>query len=235
MDLSYTPHQGHLWFLGNIFSYVIILSPLFFYFKKNEDGKIVSWIKKIFTNPMGLLLVTLAFVAEAFIMRPYPYEMYAITWHGYILGLLAFFFGFCFVLSGDPFWNMIVKWRWVFLSTAVLLFILRIVYFNMSSPVYLLVVESDAWIFSVFAFGFKYLNRGSKTLDYLSQAAYPIYILHMIFLYLGSMLLFPLDLEVRLQFILLLLFTFGGCFAVYELIIRRINFIRPLFGLKRMG
>ncbi len=233
MNVSYMPNAGHLWFLGNIFSYVVILSPLFFYFKRNENGKVVAFIKKIFSNPVGLLLVIAAFIAEALIVKPYPYELYAMTWHGYFLGLLAFFFGFCFVLSGDPFWNMILKWRWVFLLAALSLFILRVVQFKMGAPVYLLVTEADCWIFSVFAFGCKYLNHSGKALTYLSQAAYPVYIVHMVFLYLGSMLLFPLEVDVRIQFILVLLFTFAGCFVFYELIIRRINFIRPLFGLKR--
>jgi len=233
MDLRYTPYPGHLWFLGNIFSYMIVLSPLFFYFKNNVNGKVVTLIKKIFSNPLGLILVMAAFVAEALIIHPSPYELYAMTWHGYFLGLLAFFFGFCLVLSGDSFWSMILRWRWLLLSAAMLLFILRITYFNMNSPVYLLVAESDCWIFSVLAFGCKHLNRPGKALTYLSQAAYPVYIVHMIFLYLGSMLIFPLDLDVRLQFILVLLFTFAGCFAMYELIIRRVNSIRPLFGLKK--
>jgi membrane-bound acyltransferase YfiQ involved in biofilm formation len=233
MDLHYIPNEGHLWFLGNIFTYVIIFSPLFFYFKKNENGKVVSLIKKIFSNPLGLLIVMLAFIAEALIMKPYPYELYAMTWHGYVLGLLAFFFGFCFVLSGDPFWNMIMKWRWLFLLSAIVLFVLRIIQFKTGAPIYLLVPESNCWIISVFAFGCKYLNRESKALTYLSQAAYPVYILHMIFLYWGSAFIFPLELDVHLQFILVLLFTFAGCFAVYELIIRRINLVRPLFGLKR--
>lgn len=52
-----------------------------------------------------------------------------------------------------------------------------------------LVIESNCWIFSVFAFGYKYLNPG-KVLRYLSQAAYPIYIIHMICLYLASLLMF---------------------------------------------
>lgn len=232
MDLSYSPHQGHLWFLANIFSYVLILSPLFFYFKINGNGKVVGLIKKIFSHPPGLLLVISSFIAEALIIKPYPYELYAMTWHGYFLGLLAFFFGFCFVMSGDSFWKMILKWRWLFILTAILLFILRVVQFKMNVPAYLLVVESDCWIFSVLAFGFKYLNRPGKTLTYLSQAAYPVYILHMIFLFLGSVLIFKLPIDVRLQFVLVLLFTFTGCFGVYELIIRRINFVRPLFGLK---
>jgi len=109
-------------------------------------------------------------------LKPFPYEMYAMTWHGFFLGMLAFFFGFCFVLSGSVFWNMVLKYRWMFLLLAIGLFIIRLVYFSMNTPVYLLVTESQCWIVSVFAFGYKYLNRGGKTLTYLSKAAYIFYI-----------------------------------------------------------
>jgi hypothetical protein len=232
LDLSYSYNPGHLWFLGNIFAYVLMLSPVFFYLKNNENGKIVQFIKKMFITPLGLLPVIAAFALEVLILKPYPYELYAMTWHGFVLGLLAFFFGFCFVLSGDGFWQMIYRWRWLFLVTAITLFVLRINIFKLNVPGYLLVTESDCWIFSVFAFGYRYLNHGGKILAYLSQAAYPVYILHMIFLFLGSMFIFPLGLPVQVKFLLVLLFTLGGCFLTYEFLIRRINVIRPFFGVK---
>ncbi len=230
--LEYAPNPAHLWFLGNIFVYVIILSPVFFYLKKKEEGSIAGWIKKGLSNPLGLIIVTAAFVVEVLLLEPAPYEMYAMTRHGFFLGLLAFFFGFCFVLSGVAFRNMLLKWRWLFLAAAISLYTYRLLQPQMNVPDVLLVVESNCWIFSVFAFGSKYLNSSGKALRYLSQAAYPIYIIHMIFLFLASLLVFPLKMDVHLKFILVLLLTAGGCFAFYEFIIRRINIIRPLFGLK---
>ncbi len=228
--LTYNP--GHLWFLGNIFVYVVMWSPLFFYLKRNENGRLTRTIKRILSHPLGLLLVIAAFVAEVIIVQTNPYELYAVTWHGFFLGMLAFFFGFCFVLCGDPFWNMLLKWRWLFIVAAVALYTYRLFQFQMHVPNYQLAVESIFWIISVFALGYRYLNHPSRALSYLSQAAYPVYILHMIFLYLASALIFPIDMEVQLQFILVLLFTFTGCFLTYEFVIRRVNIIRPLFGLK---
>ncbi|MBK6263945.1 acyltransferase family protein [Marivirga sp. S37H4] len=231
-ELNYSDNPGHLWFLGNIFVYVVILSPLFFYLKIHENGRLVSLIKKVFSNPLGLIFVFATFIAEALWVNPTPYEMYAMTWHGFFLGLLAFFFGFCFVLSGDTFWKMLLQWRWLFILAAVWLYSYRLFQFQMRVPAFLLSIESIFWIISVFAFGYKYLNRPGKVLNYLSQAAYPVYILHMIFLFLGSLLIFPLDIDSRLQFILVLLFTGMGCFVTYEFIIRRVKFLRPLFGLR---
>ena len=139
-----------------------------------------------------------------------------------------------FVLSGPSFWNMILKWRWLFFFAGVSLFIYRLLQFQMRVPAYQVAIESNFWIFSVLAFSYRYLNHPSKALNYLSQAAYPVYILHMIFLFLGSFLIFPLDIPVQLQFVLVLLFTVIGCFTCYELI-RRVDIIRPIVGLKRNG
>ena len=165
-------------------------------------------------------------------MNPVLFELYAMTWHGFYLGLLAFFFGFCFMVGGYPFWNMLLKWRWVFLIVAVALYVYRLQQDQMKVPNIQLVVESNGWIFSVFAFGYKYLNHPGKALRYLSQAAYPIYIIHMLLLFLVSSLIFPLNLDVRLKFVLVLSLTVTGCFVLYEFIISRIDFCRLLFGLK---
>lgn len=234
-DMTYLPGPGHLWFLGNLFVYVVVLSPLFFYLKRNEEGRLVSWIKRVFSNPLGLLLVIGAFVVEVLLVNPMPFELYAMTGHGFFLGLLAFLFGFCFVLCGHTFWEMILRWRWLFFAVAVTFFAMRLVYFQGDTPNYLLVVESNCWIISLFGFGYKYLNHPGKVLSYLSQAAYPVYILHMIFLYLGSYFIFPLAIDVRIQFVLVLLITITGSFITYEFLIRRIAFMRPLFGLKRIA
>ncbi len=229
---NYIYGPAHLWFLGNIFAYVVILLPVLFYLNENEEGRIVTGIKKLLSNPLGLLAIIMTFIAEVVFIDPHPYEMYAMTWHGFVLGLLAFFFGFCFVLSGSVFWDMMLKWRWLFLIVASILFAYRLTQFQMQVPAYLLAIESCAWIFLIFAFGYRYLNHPGRTLRYLSEAAYPVYILHMIFLFLGSMLISPLAIAVQLQFTFVLLFTTIGCFVFYELLIRRINIIRPLFGLK---
>lgn len=231
-EIKYLPNPAHLWFLGNIFIYVILLLPVFFYFKKNENGKVARVIKKWLSTPFGLLIVIAAFVAEVLLVNPQPYELYAMTWHGFFLGLLAFFFGFCFALSGAPFRDMLLKLGWWLLAAAVLLYSWRLLQPRMQVPAYLLAIETCCWIFTVFAFGYRYLNRPGKMLNYLSQAAYPVYIIHMVFLFGASVLVFPLDMNVYLKFSIVLILTVAGSLTFYEFVIRRTRFIRPLFGLK---
>jgi hypothetical protein len=231
IGISYMPNPAHLWFLGNIFVYVILFSPLFYYLKRNTEGKLASKIKKTFSRPLCFLLVIFAFIAEAWLVKPVPYELYAMTWHGFWLGLIAFLFGFLFVFGGHSFWKIVLKWRWIFLVIAVTLYIYR-AFFGFKTINGQIVIESCCWIFSVLAFGHKHLNFSNKALTYLKDAAYPVYIVHMMFLYLSSALIFPLSIVTPLRFIIVLIFTFTSSMAFYEFIIRRFKFSRVLFGLK---
>ena len=232
MPLFYYPHVGHLWFLGNIFVYVIFLAPIFFLIRSYPIGNFMKGVRKVVGNPLGLMLVTTFFMLEVIMVKPQIFELYAETWHGFFIGLLAFFFGFLFVASGKVFWDGILKWRWFYTGLALFLYIIRFLVFDLKSPGYLMALESNCWIFGVFGFGYKYLNRPSALLSYLSQAAYPVYIIHMFVLYAGSALILPMELPLFVKFVLIVLFTGVVCFLLFEFIIRRIGFLRPLFGLK---
>ncbi len=228
----YKVNPGHLWFLGNIMVYVILLSPLFFYLKRNPEGKVKHFMIRVLGNPIGLVLIAAFFVVETWLVAPELYPLFAMTYHGFFLGFLAFLFGFCFIYVDKPFWKSVLKWRWMFLAIASIMFGYRFLVNEMGGPNYLMAIETLMWVYTVFGFSYRHLNRPSKVLNYLSAAAYPVYIIHMAILYLGSYLLFPLTIDPLFKFILLLLFVTIGCFIVYEFCIRRINLIRPLFGLK---
>ena len=231
-DLKYSPEPSHLWFLAYIFCYVILLSPLFFYLSRKGDGRFVSGLGKAYAKPYGLLIIIVPFMLEALLVRPETYEAYAMTWHGFLLGGLAFFFGFTVILTGTSFWENILRWRWLLLSVAVIMFLVRFSIFDLKAPGFFMAIESNIWIFTVFGFSYRYLNQPSSALRYLSEGAYPIYIIHMVVLYMAAYIIMPLHFTAMLKYVLIILVTFSGSFIIYDLLIRRINLIRPLFGLK---
>lgn len=230
-ELTYMFHPAHLWFLGNIFLYVLVLSPLFFVMKKHADGRWARWFRKAVESPLILPLLMIPFILEAEIMAPESFETYALTWHGFALGIVAFMAGFTIVWAGEGFWENVSRFKWVLLTLAITAWCVRYFLFDFKTPESLMSIESCLWIFAIFGIGHSYLKKPGPSLQYLSEAAYPVYILHMIFLNLGSVWLFPMAMPVMLKFVLLVVFTFAGCFAAYE-VIRRISFVRPLFGLK---
>jgi len=232
IPLSYYPHSGHLWFLGNIFSYVVLLSPLCFYLKKHGNGKFRKALSKFMSYAIGPLAISVFYMLELGIVKPQLFELYAQTWHGFFIGFLAFFFGFLFVYSGTAFWETVLKWKWLYIGMAAVLYAIRLSGFETFSTMYLTAIESNCWIFGAFGLGYKYLNKPSAILSYLSQAAYPVYIIHMVALYAGAMIFLPLEISPFLQFFAITAFTFTFCYFVYELIIRRVALLRPLFGIK---
>ena len=318
LDHIYFPNPGHLWFLSNIFIYVLVLCPVFFYLKRNPNNILLRLFKRVLKFQPALYLITLPFIFEAeLIALEQGFEAYANTPHGFWLGLLAFITGFIFISIGDVFWQAVGKIKGLALAVAMPLYLVRMIIFQFQGSFYLTVIESWSWLFAVFGFGSTYLNRPSKKLTYLSKAVYPVYILHMIFLYLASDLVLtrpvhvdqahtimaiepdspaekarllsgdqlitkfedwkpgvPLEININrkedsfkisvtpnekgkigadfipipffiprytesdistlsafLQFILINVMTFGGCFIGYEMI-KRINWLRPMFGIK---
>ena len=233
-DLSYYLGPAHLWFLGNIYIYVWLSLPLIYFLKAHPEGRFARGIRQLMGSIWAWLLIIVAFTLEVVLVKPDSFAYYAQNLHGFLLGGLAYLFGFLIIYSGRAFWEQILRYRWLLLVVSLSLYLLRWFYFDWTPPEYLLAIESNLWIFTWFALGYRYLNHNSKVLGYLSRSAYPVYILHMVFIYAGSVLFFPMDLPPGLKFALLTLFTFGGCYLGYEGI-RRVKLLRPLFGLSPSG
>ncbi len=53
MKTAYIPNAGHLWFLANIYLYVLLLLPLMVYLKKHPDNFIFSFLSKVLSRPLG--------------------------------------------------------------------------------------------------------------------------------------------------------------------------------------
>ena len=230
-EIVYSPSVGHLWFLLNICIYVTQVIG-FAFLDKKYDYKFFNFLRKLLKRPYLLYLFLIPFILEAELINPEYFSLYVGTGHGFLLGMFAFFFGFLFIAIGDAFWNAVEKIKTVSLIIAFTLYFVRLFFFELQAPNFLMSIESMNWIFAALGYAYKYLNKPSKILSYLSQAAYPVYIIHMIFLYLASFIFLPLNLPLEVSFILIILLTFISCFVTYDLIIRRIGFIRPLFGLK---
>ena len=230
-ELTPTIFPAHLWFLGNIFIYVLLLTPILFFLKKHEE-RIRDILQKAMNNPLKLMLFSIPFIVSVMLIQPESYVTYAFTWNGFALGFIAFFLGYLFVSVGSAFWETVAKWKWVFLLIAFAMYILRLEEFEMEGPLYLMSIETLVWIYAILGIGYAYLNFTNPTLKYLSEAAYPVYIVHWLFMHLASMWLFPLDIPVFLKFIGMVAVTFAGSLGFYHFVLRNINFIRPLFGLK---
>ena len=74
--------------------------------------------------------------------------------------------------------------------------------------------------------------KDSRLLRYLTAAVFPLYILHQTVIVVLAHNLKPLQIAPAIEGPLLVVATFGLCLLGYE-VVRRIRWLRPLFGLKR--
>jgi glucan biosynthesis protein C len=232
-EAEYTPTFGHLWFLLNIFLYVIWLVGILIYLKDKPNNALLRFFSKIIRWPLGLFLFALPLMVEAWLVNPEHFSIYVDNVHGWVLGLICFFLGFVFISTQDVFWPAVEKIRWPALVVGLSVFLVRLLVFELQGePPWIAAFESMSWMLTVIGFGARYLNRPSETLGYLSKAVYPVYIVHLPVQLAIAYFLFPTDLSAYSKLALLMAGTFGVSFFLYQFVLRRLKWIRPLFGIK---
>ena len=232
---GYYPNPGHLWFLGNIYAYVLLLLPIMLYCIKNPDNFIFKIFRILLKHRLGIFSLALITGLEGVLFSPNDYVNYAMNIHGFMLGLICFFLGFILVSMKNDFWPIIKNTRSIALILASIFCMIRFYFvFTMidyDGPKFVIGFESMCWMLTVLGYGAIYLNHQSKALTYLKDAVYPVYILHMPLQSLLSYLIIPTKIPLLLKLSLLIIGTLSCSIFLYE-IIKRMNWIRPIFGLK---
>ncbi|MEL7145740.1 MAG: glucan biosynthesis protein, partial [Bacteroidota bacterium] len=222
---------------------ILLLLPIFLKMRKNESNRLSVWLSsRIKSNPYHLFwLVMPLFIYEA-ALEPFFDVTHALVndWFNFISSMTLFFYGFLLMSVKDEFFVAInkIKGRAVVIGTVAFgVMVLRWLYVEDGLVVHLTeallkVVNFWAWIIAIFGFAATYLNKSSQLLTYCNRAVYPFYILHQTVTIVIAYNLMNLDWGLAPKFLLLLLGTFVISFLLYELLIRRIALLRPLFGLK---
>ncbi len=231
--VAYVPNPGHLWFLANLFLYILLLLLLLIYLKNNPFNLAFRFLSRLFRWRLGLFFMALPLMAETWLVGPQFFPAYALTPHGFWLGMVCFITGFIFISLGDVFRQAVERVRQIALVVAFLLYLVRLVVFQLAGePNVLTALESMSWMLAILGYGSLYLNETSVSLTYFSKAVYPVYIVHMPVQHCVSYFLLPLHLPAIPKLIGLLTGTFGASLLIYEYMIRRFKWIQPLFGMK---
>ena len=229
------PHidVNHLWYLRELWTFSLItlcLSPLL---NSRHVQAGMDWLANK-TGLPGLFLLPLVPLAIVSMVLPDDREATGFTFllYGYLIGWHA------------GVWDLIKRHRKIFLMILIttyvaILFAYFIVWLN---PVLkamwwtewlALIALFNAWsgVLALLGYAAVYLNKPSAKLAYLNDAVLPYYILHQTFIVVLAFWLSPFQLGPVLEPLVIIVATFAGCIASYE-IIRRVTFLRPLFGLK---
>jgi hypothetical protein len=231
--------MNHLWFVFYIAMYSFAALILFGH--KGWRSAAADWLERSLTGwrlfffPLIYLFVVRQLLVGWFgLSNHFPND-----WYNHAMSFALFSGGFL-LGSRESIWSTLERLRWHFLVIAAIAFPLLILnelhpggrtfFSSVRNSLYAL----DQWatICTILGFGSKHLrNADGPVLRYLTDAVFPCYLAHQTILVIAAYTLKPYDLEVWFEAPLLMLITLGGSLAVYE-IVKRIDIIRPLWGLR---
>ena len=166
-------------------------------------------------------------------------------WFNHALYVGVFLLG-ALVATQAPVWQSMERLRFTALGIALTVWALFKIYASLPDglvadstmswlmPMQRLVYALGQWAAMVAACGFalRHLNFDSAKRRYLTEAVFPVYIVHQTLIVVMAHYLKPVRFAPGTEGVILVVLTLCGSFAVFELV-RRVAVLRPLFGLAR--
>lgn len=236
-----TPTWNHLWFVAYLFVYTLLIVAV---------GRLLKRLSKGLMAPLasGGAVVVLPFLFLAAIrtaLEPQFGETHALfdDWYAHALYFPAFLFGYA-IAKHEAFFETCQRIRWPMLVIALVAWLTLQVgraamgSFTQSDEAVIALIgtslrELQAWtmILALFGFARKHLRRDNAARRYLTDAIFPFYIIHQTTIVVAGHCLNQLGWPVWIEAPTLIALTIASCWLGYE-IVRRVGFLRPLFGLK---
>jgi len=224
---------NHLWYLRELWRfslYLVILLPLF---NSRVFKGVLDWFSGLNGYLSALIIAVPIFLIELLIEDTKEPLGFLFLIYGYLLGW------------NTVLWQKLKENAFLLLALSLILYVAIIIFYQM---VWLTMSEQTdknllligtlvysldrlVWVLAILAIGFRFLNNNSSKLQYLSEAVYPFYILHQTIIIVIGFEIAQYHLGGIYEVCVILFFTSLFCFIGFE-IIHRIDWIRPLFGLK---
>ena len=233
------PHidVNHLWFLRSLWQYslvILCLLPLL------NSSWVTRMVSNLFMQHGGI----------AIILAGLPIVLIEMAWQitdqRYPLGFTFMLYGYLIGWQHN-FWQRVAK-NIVWLVPSFIITYFTVLYFYNEvwlleqatpgiNPPWLLVIGTIIYsllrilgVLMLLSIAYKYFNKNTSNLSYLNEAVYPFYILHQSFIVVLGYHLTQYNLGAALEAVILILVTFLACIVSYE-VIKRVNILRPCFGL----
>ena len=243
---SFNWRGGHLWYLEMLFVFSLVCLPLFIWLGHASGKRVLAWLGDRLSAPGALYLPVLPILLLSATLNP---ENGSILTSEEFGGwnppshLIFFLSGFV-IASSQSMQASIRRIRWISLVTGVVIFagaglILALGGGDAAfgTPLYLLwtfisSLSSWACTLAVLGFGMQRLNVRTPVLDYANEGVLPFYVLHQSILFVVGFYMLNWAIADLAKWAIILISSFAIIMALYEIVVRRINLLRFLFGMK---
>lgn len=246
---------NHLWYLPYLWAYTLAVLAVRPLLGRLGGSRLRDWLTTrghwlLWLLPPAWYLFALVMLAPRF---PSTHALVD-DWFNHAGYFVAFGFG-VLIAGSDVVWARLRAARWPLLGLALatggvhvgLRAVGHLIDAGALSPApFLAMMPEGGWqgvsivalsiywwtaLLALLAWGAHALNRPWPGLAYASEAVYPWYILHQSLIVLAAYWLIPLGLGPVWEPLGVLAITVAGCVLIHELLIRRVRWLRPLFGL----
>jgi len=235
----------HLWFLGFLFCFALITLPFFLWLKKKPGLNFLSWMAKLCEQRGGLLLTIILFAAIKMLLVPlFPLEH---DWADFIFQMGFFALGY--ILFADERFVTAIRRDWWILLTVPTIIVLGLLGMYLAGiPVlswsetpgipqfYLLQIFVSiiavCYSLTMLFVGMRLLDFSNTWLRYGQEAALPFFVLHQPVIIVIAFFVVQWNADILVKLPVVVLSSFVVTTGLYELIVRRINLLRLVFGMK---
>lgn len=236
---------NHLWYLAYLWVYTLALAVLLPVLRS-------AWGRRFaegFGNLQGaalLVLPGLPLLVYSLALQPHFPERgdFIHDWYRNAVYFTVFLYGFV-LARHEGFWREALRLRKTALALALVVFGVyalarydlpdEIPYWHEVVIITLRNLYVWAALLAILGWAHACLNRPFAWLSRANEAVYPWYMLHQSLIVLIAYWLVPLKLGGFWECLLVIGGTVGGCWLLYEGLIRRVALLRPLFGLPSHG
>ena len=236
-------HGVHLWYLLYLFLFSVILLPICLPGEKSGNS-LISRLATLFEEPWAFWLLFLPLSAADIITDALGlgFSRAAGGW-SFLSYILFFIYGYL-IFSNTHLQDIVRKHCKAALIAALVLSISSLIIdfvlspsFSLGTPFYISAMlvralRSFCWIIAILGFGSLFLNFNNKFLRYANEAVLPFYILHQTIILIIGFYVVQWDMGVGAKYGIIASISFIAIMVIYELLIRRVNVLRFLFGMR---
>jgi peptidoglycan/LPS O-acetylase OafA/YrhL len=236
---------GHLWFIQTLFMISLLTLPVLLLLRSARGGRFIDRLAGWVARPGGAFLFVIPLAIVQIALRWAP-EVTGRGWPDFLWYSLFFVFGYIIAADGR-FTDGIKRYTWLYLALwigvlVVMGGILQFVFHYDLSPnqgfsaLYLVFVIGwtfVSWCAVAFflSLGARYLTFGNKLLTYSNEAVLPFYLFHQTVILTVGWFVLPWNIGNLAKYLIIAVIAFPTILVLYEVLVRRIGFMRFLFGM----
>lgn len=245
----------HYWFVFYLYLYCMLGWPIFSHLKSVEGRQRLARSSQRLSRGawMYIAIMPLAIVEIALRAWFHGFPDLIHDWANFSHWFIIFAAGFL-LASSRPLLNRTEQLRGLSLALATLATVTMFAQFwrpavgyftplvngqtDVGTYVWFCVLRvSNVWFWLLACLGYagRYLQRPSRVLTYLNDAVYPLFCLHLTIIVALGYVIVPFDWSIWTKYLAITTGTIVISLGCYELVLRRIRWVRPLFGLKSRG